>query len=168
MNTTKLLLHLYYEFLYERLEDQKHNCLEKIDKLLTQEIDHQFFGQFDQEKYAAYHDACLAFLEERIETYNPIGVQYVYDQTTTQDAFQLQLDLDWYDSRAEYKALLQAARAKARPNLSQDDLRCFAAELIAEKGAYPDQSILADYQASPALNKLPDYIVALAIEQVIR
>jgi len=42
-----------------------------------------------------------------------------------------------------------------------------AAELITQVGAFPDKSIIAGYEAKPGLRKLPDYIVARAIEEII-
>jgi hypothetical protein len=34
-------------------------------------------------------------------------------------------------------------------------------------GAFPDKSIISAYEADPALGKLPDYVVARAIEEII-
>jgi hypothetical protein len=49
----------------------------------------------------------------------------------------------------------------------QSNMQDAAVELIKEQGAFPDRSIIASYQVAPALNKLPDYIVAQAIEQIL-
>jgi len=46
-------------------------------------------------------------------------------------------------------------------------LRQLAGQLISETGAFPDKSIISAYQAEPALPKLPDYIVAKAVEEII-
>ena len=159
---------MYYEALYELLETNRDICLAKIDEFLRVEIDRRGFGDFDREKFAAYRDACQAFIAERIEMYNPIGCQYLFDKTTPKQAFEMELQLNWYDSRQEYEDLLQGAREKTRAHLSEDKLKESAHELVRERGAYPDRSIIADYETDPALNKLPDYVVARLIEEIIR
>jgi hypothetical protein len=167
MNETTILLKAYYEALYERLQANRELLSQRIDKILTAEIAARGFDDFDQEKYAAYRDACLAFVEERIEAYNPIGIQYLYDRERAKSAFELELQLDWYDSRAEFAALVQAARDKAEIEPTQERLRHLALELIRQTGAFPDKSIISAYEAEPGLKKLPDYIVAQTIEQTI-
>ena len=167
MNETKLLLNAYYEALHELLEARKEFLATRIEKLLTEEVANRGFGNFDEEKYTAYRDACLAFVDERIETYNPIGIQYTFDRTMARQAFELELQLDWYDSRAEFEALVEAARSKAEAVMTEEKLRILADELIKEVGAYPDKSIISAYEAEPGLAKLPDYVVARAVEEII-
>ncbi|MHC4458369.1 MAG: hypothetical protein ACYS0I_15035 [Planctomycetota bacterium] len=168
MNETSLLIKAYYEALYERLEAKKHLLPTRIEQLLQQEIVKLGTGDFNKEKYAAYEEACLAFLDERLETYNPIGIQYTFDRIKAPEAMELELQLNWYDSRAEFEALKKAARAKAEVAMAKKRLHELTDELIKEVGAFPDKSIISAYQAEPALGKLPDYVVALAIEEIIR
>ena len=176
MDETKLLLNAYFEALYQRLEANKALLAGKIEDLLKQEIAQRGFADFDDDKYAAYRDACLAFVDERIETYNPIGIQYTFDRVRAKEVFELELQLNWYDSRAEFEALRQAARDavlsqaknQAEAEMTQERLKELAGELIAEVGAFPDKSIVSAYEAEPALNKLPDYIVGRAIEEIVR
>ena len=167
MSETSILLKAYYEALYERLEAGKELLAGQIDDLLAAEIAARGFADFDREKYDAYRDACLAFVDERIEAYNPIGIQYLYDREMAKSAFELELQLDWYDSRAEFAALVEAARGKAEPDVTEERLRMLAEELIRQAGAFPDKSIILEYEAKPELKKLPDYIVAQTIEQII-
>jgi hypothetical protein len=168
MNETNLLLQAYYEALYEQLEAKKELLATKIEKLLREEIMKGGFEGFDEEKYGAYRDACLAFVDERIETYNPIGFQYTFDRIRAQEAVELELQLNWYDSRAEFEALKEAARKKAEAEMAEERMRELADELIKEVGAFPDNSIISSYEAGPGLGKLPDYVVARAIEEIIR
>lgn len=168
MNETNLLLRAYYEALYEHLEADKELLATTIEKLLKEEITTRGFENFDAEKYAAYRDACLAFVEERLETYNPFGIQYTFDRISTKEAAELELQLNWYDSQAEFEALLEAARAKAEIEMTEVRMRQLADELIKEAGAFPDGSIISTYEAKPALGKLPDYVVARAIEEIIK
>jgi len=168
MSETKLLLNAYYEALYERLEAGKELLATRIEKLLRAEIAKREFGNFDEDKYSAYRDACLAFVDERLETYNPIGIQYTFDHTRRQQAFELELQLNWYDSRAEFEALAEAARAKSEVEMTQERMSELVDELIKETGAFPDKSIISTYEVQPGLGKLPDYIVARAIEEIIR
>ena len=167
MNEARLLMQAYWEALYERLEGAVDLLGSRMEQLLVEEIDKQSFGEFDDEKLAAYLEACAAFVEERLEGYNPVGMGYLFDQSRTREAFEMELILDWYDSRGEYAALVKAVREKARVGMSDEVLRERASQLIKERGAYPDQSIIAAYESGPEPNKLPDYVVARAIEEQI-
>jgi len=167
MSETSLLLKAYYEALYERLQAKKELLATRIDELLAKEVAESGFEDFDQAKSAAYRDACLAFVDERIELYNPFGIQYTFDRTRAREAFELELQLDWYDSREEFEALVEAARNKVNAGVTQERLRPLADELIKKLGAFPDKSIISSYEAEPALRKLPDYIVARTIEEII-
>jgi len=167
MSAASLLLKAYYEILYERLDANKQLLAGRIEELLGQEIAQHGFEKIDDDKYAAYRDACLAFVDERIEMYNPIGIQYTFDRSQSRQAQMLELQLNWYDSRAEFEALVQAARDKANTDMTDREIRQLAEELVAQAGAFPDRSIISGYEAEPALNKLPDYIVGRAIEEII-
>ena len=166
MNETRVLLQAYYEVLYGWLEARKPLLTVKVDELLAAEVDAQGYEGFDGEKYAAYKDACLAFVDERIEAYNPVGLQYLFDREVAKDAFDLELQLDWYDSRAEFEVLVKTARSRAAC-VNEESLELLVAELIVQAGAFPDKSIIAGYEAEPGLRKLPDYIVARTIEEII-
>jgi len=165
---SKLLLNAYYEILYELLEAKKDALTARIEELLAEEIASRGFEKFDEDKLAAYREVCLAFVEERIETYNPIGIQYTFDRIGSKEAIELELQLNWYDGRAEFEKLVQTARSKAEAGIAEQSMQALAGELIKQVGAFPDMSIISAYQAEPALGKLPDYIVARAIEEIIR
>jgi hypothetical protein len=167
MTETKLLLRAYYEALYEWLLANKKLFIKRIGELLPEEISHLEGEDFDEEKYEAYKDACVAFIDERIETYNPIGIQYTFDQIRAKEAFELELQLDWYDSRVEYENLVVAARRKAQSGEVGEKMEMLAVELIKEIGAFPDKSIISAYETEPNLRKLPDYIVARVIEEMV-
>jgi hypothetical protein len=167
MNETKLLLNTYYEALHDHLEADKQLLTAIIEKLLQDELANRDFGNINQEKFDAYMDACLAFIEERIEMYNPIGIQYTFDSTRRQQAFELELQLNFYDSRDEFEALVEAAQSKLQARTDEQGLPELADELIKDLGAFPDKSIISAYKTTPALGKLPDYIVARSIEELI-
>ncbi len=167
MSGTSLLLKAYYEVLYERLQANKEHLAARIETLLVEEVAERGFENFDEDKYTAYKDACLAFVDERIELYDPFGIQYTFDRTRAKEAFELELQLDWYDSRAEFEALVEAARDKAKTGVTGERLRLLADELIEELGAFPDRSIISSYEAEPGLRKLPDYVVARTIEEIV-
>lgn len=167
MDKTTLLLRAYYETLYDRLAAKRNLLVALIERLLEREVKNQCFDIPDDEKYAAYRDTCVAFVDERLEAYNPIGIQYTFDRIRAKEAMELELQLNWYDSTAEFEALMEAARKKVETGMSEERICELADELIHEAGAFPDKSIMSAYEAEPALSKLPDYIVALAIEQVI-
>jgi len=167
MSETSVLLKAYYEALYEKLEAQKEILSAKIDEFLAEEIEKRGFEGFNDEKYKAYRDACLAFIDERIEAYNPIGIQYLYDRRSSNILVELELQLNWYDSTNEFHSLLEIVRVKACEDLTDEQLRMLAEEIISEVGVFPDKSIISAYEEKPGLNKLPDYIVARTIEEVI-
>jgi hypothetical protein len=163
----QLLLRAYYERLYERLETGRARLVARIDELLRAEIARRRFSDFDEEKLAAYREACLAFVDERAEGYNPFGIQYTFERTRSHEAAELEFQLNWYDSREEFELLVTMARALADHAVPDAELPLLADELIRRAGAFPDGSIIDAYLAAPALQKLPDYIVATAIEEVV-
>ncbi len=79
----------------------------------------------------------------------------------------MELQLNWYNSQAEFEALVKAARSKAETGLTEENLQQLAEELIEQVRAFPDNSIISAYEAQPGLRKLPDYVVARAIEKII-
>jgi hypothetical protein len=167
MTPASLLLKVYYERLHERMAERRSQLLLRIDELLAEELAIRKWGDLEAEKAAAYRDACEAFLDERLEMYNPIGVQYTFGDTPSHLAAELELQLNWYDSRVEFMDLVAAARllvVKGGPDEALDNL---AEELIRRAGAFPDRSIIAGYGADPTLLKLPDYIVACGIEEIV-
>ncbi len=168
MNDTSLLLNAYYEALYERLEDKREIVSERIEEILRSEIAQRGFGNFDEDKFSAYLEASLSFLEERIELYNPTGIQYTFDNVRSEQAAELELQLNWYDSREEFDGLVQAVRALAEKEIPEEKMEQLTDGLIKQCGAFPDSSIISAYEAKPSLGKLPDYVVAQAIEEVIR
>ncbi len=161
-------MNAYYEALYERLENGKTLLAAKIEKLLPEEIKNLGLAPLNTEKYDAYRDACLAFIDERIEMYNPIGFQYTFDNIASPLAAELELHLNWYDAQAEFEALIKLVRAKTQAQMTDEKMCILADELIKQFGAFPDNSIISAYRASPAPEKLPDYVLALAIEDIIR
>ena len=168
MNETKVLLNTYYEVLYERLEAKKDLSCVRIERVLREEIARQGYRVSGGEGFSAYQQAAEAFVAERIETYNPVGIQYTFEQARPEEVWEFEDQLNWYDSRGEFEVLVEAARGKAERGLSREELRSRAEELIQELGAYPDKSIIEGYEAAPTLRKLPDYVVARVVEELVR
>lgn len=167
MTPASLLLKVYYERLHERMEMRRSEILLRMDVLLAGEIESQGFGDMDDEKFAAYREACGAFVDERLEMYNPIGVQYTFGNSPSHLAAELELQLNWYDARPEFEELVATARSLVAEGASDDVLSSLAEELIRRTGAFPDRSIIVGYYAEPTLQKLPDYIVARGIEEIV-
>jgi hypothetical protein len=170
MIEVRMLLNAYLERLHEWLEESQAECLAKIEAILKQELANRNFGEEPEgERFEAYVEAARAFVAERIETYNPIGMQYVYDGISGKEAIEVDMQLNWYDSRVEYEDLKEAAREILANRVGhRPTLREMAGELIRRCGAYPDRSIIEGYENEPALRKLPDYAVARAIEEILK
>lgn len=79
MKPEKIILNAYFEALYNILLEQKPIVCSLIEQLLIPEIEK--LEALSPEKIEAYSDACLAFVDERLEMYNPIGLQYTYDNS---------------------------------------------------------------------------------------
>jgi hypothetical protein len=170
MHSVRLLLKVYYERLYERMVADQPRLCSQIDTLLPAEIDRQGFGPMESHKVEAYREACVAFIDERMEMYNPIGIQYTFDRSTTRQAADLEFQINWYDSQREFEDLVATARSlirDVREGMPDEILYDLADRLIHRAGAFPDQSIISGYEAKPTLQKLPDFIVASVIEQVV-
>jgi len=167
MSLAQVLLKAYYERLYERLEANREVLTSRINELLLAEVAKQGFADMDADKLAAYREACVAFLDERLESYNPIGIQYTFDRVSSREAAELEFQLNWFDSRPEFADLVAAARSLAGVSVPDEMLHELAEDLIRQVGAYPDRSIMETYTAEPTLQKLPDYIVACAIEETV-
>ena len=168
MSAASLLLRAYYERLHERMESRRGDLLACVDVVLAAELRGGQFGSVDEDRRAAYREAAVAFIDERLESYNPVGIQYTFERARSREAYELQVQLDWYDSRAEFEALKEAARSKAEGEMTDERLLELADELIREVGAFPDASIISGYEAKPALSKLPDYVAARAIEELVK
>jgi hypothetical protein len=167
MGPARLLLKAYYELLYDRMAEERPRLVERVDELLPAEVARQGFRDMDADRLAAYQEACVAFLDERLEAYNPIGIQYTFGPTPSRLAAELEFELNWYNSRREFAELVAAARSLAGSGVPEGALPGLADELIRQVGAFPDRSILETYAAEPALPKLPDYLVACIIEEII-
>lgn len=167
MTSASLVLKVYYERLYELMEARRPAMLSRIDDLLPAEAARQGFRNMEGDKLAAYREACIAFIDERLESYNPIGIQYTFGRAPSRMAAELEFELNWYNSRPEFADLVATARSLAGESVSDDMLEMLAGELIRLAGAFPDRSILETYAAEPALQKLPDYVVACVIEEIV-
>jgi hypothetical protein len=167
MNSARLLLKAYYELLYDRMAEERPRLVARVDELLPAEVARQGFRDLDADRLAAYQEACIAFIDERLETYNPIGIQYTFGPVPSRLAAELEFELNWYNSRREFADLVAAARSLAGSDIPEGALPGLADELVRQVGAFPDRSILETYAAEPALQKLPDYIVASIIEEII-
>ena len=97
--------------------------LARVDELLPAEIAKQGFGDMDASRLDAYREACVAFIDERLETYNPIGIQYTFGTTSSRTAAELEFQLNWYNSRPEFADLVAAARSLAGAGVSDGTLQ---------------------------------------------
>jgi len=167
MNPTALLLRAYYEALHDFLIENRDRTKTAMNKTIAAELKKLKPADFNADKFDAYCEAAVAFLEERIEAYNPLGIQYTFDRPPTKLAQQLELQLNWFDSTKEFEELRQTAAALAEADMSDERLKELARRLVHRAGAFPDKTIIVAYEAAPALQKLPDYALAKSIEEII-
>jgi len=167
MNESNILLKAYYETLYDRLSPFKKQLSERMDQLLKTEIKKRYPGIMKTQKYEAYLDTCVAFLDERLEAYDPLGIQYLFDNVRAKEVYELELQLNWYDSRKEFNELLVLVQRKTESEMTDERMGELAEEIIREAGAFPDQSIISTYLDKPSLERVPDYILAQAIEEML-
>ena len=166
MTPEKILLNAYFETLYNKLLEQKDAVYKEIDQLLVPEIEK--IEAVSDEKIDAYRDACLAFVDERLETYNPIGLQYTFEVKDRKFAKELELQLNWFDSTEEFNKLLDAIKEIAKSGFDEKNVEQIARQLTKEFGAFPDKSIIDAFKEKPALQKIPDYVVACSIENILK
>ena len=91
----RLLLRAYYEQLYERMTANRVRLDAWIEVALPAEIEQQGLGPMEAHKVQAYREACLAFVDERVEMYNPIGIQYTFDRPASRQAADLEFQITW-------------------------------------------------------------------------
>src|SRR4030042_3326993 len=138
MNKSKLLLNAYFEALHDLLSREKEVIKDEIDELLRTEL--AKLVSVTDEKITAYLDAALAFLDERIDMYNPVGLQYLYDNQPSEFARQIELQLDWYDSSGEFHSILDAIDSITKTGFEPEQLPKLAQQLVKKFGAFPDRS----------------------------
>jgi len=162
-----ILLNAYWERLYARIAEHRDPLSRRAGHLLSDEAGSRGFPGLTVDRLAALTEVAQAFLDERIEMYNPLGIQFRMDGRGLRDAAELEMRLAWYDGRGEYARLRNAVIEKAGSPLAGKRLQELADELIADLGAYPDRSIIRDFRKAPSAEKLPDYAVSVAIEEFL-
>lgn len=168
MDSTKMLLNAYYEALYKRIKSNRELLEKRIAGLVREEIERLGLDNLSSDKINAYREASIAFLDERLESYDPVGYQYIYKSGERKRASKVQNQLDWFDSRQEFASLVDSAGRKMQSDFADERLEELALRLIDEFGAFPDKSIISAYEPEPALPKLPDYVLSRAIEEVLK
>ncbi len=145
MSRSKLLLNAYFEALYNILLDWESSIISAIDRFLPLE-----FAKLDStaadgntEKLTAYRDAAIAFVDERIEMYNPIGLQYTFDNPPAADQFakQLELQINWFDSTNEFNILLEEITEIETAGFDEEKLPQLANQLIGKFGTFPTKPL---------------------------
>ena len=167
MGEVNTVIKAYYEFLYELFARHRDYLVARAEDLLRGEVRRAGYAGFGGETFAAYLEASVAFIDERIEAYNPIGIQYTFERAGTSEVAELELQLNWYDSTEEFERLVETARDMVEAATGEVNVGVLAEEMAKQCGAFPDGSIIAGYEGGPGLNRLPDYIAAGAMEDAI-
>jgi hypothetical protein len=66
MNDIRFLMQAYYEQLYNFLESNRKSLTAQVDPMLQRELDQRDFGGLTPDQIIAYHEACQAFIIERV------------------------------------------------------------------------------------------------------
>ena len=167
MNSAKILIEAYFEKLHQILSTNKSALQARVDKIIQLEVRSKGFDLSDREKLCSYQQTSYAFIEERIEMYNPIGIQRAYPPHQRKAAAEFEFEIDWYNSRAEFQQLLETASEITKPDMNDAEIKKAVSRLIQLFPAYPDGSIITGYKDRPDLLHLPDYAVSKAIEELL-
>lgn len=167
MNHVRLLIKVYKEMLHELLNTYIDLFQASLPTLLRDEIS-KLGKKLDSNQYLTIKDECTKFFHVRLESYDPSGYQHTLNDLKSPDYYQLRRQSDWYNDQVEFDHFVDAINDKVKEEMSEEETRQAADELLREVGAFPDNSIISGYESEPKLNRLPDYVVARIIEEMIR
>jgi hypothetical protein len=159
---------LYFSELHKLLFSKKTKIEDLIKKEVRSEIAKRW-KDVNKEGIKAYIEAAISFIEERLYAYRldhmDRFLKAVSHDSSLKDLASIDLSLSWYDWREEKKQI--DAKIETGLNIKQtpEDI---VNDLIGEFGAFPDRSIIKRYLQKPKKNYLPDYVLAMAIQEVIR
>ena len=158
---------IYFSKLYELLVGER----TRIERLIREETENEIstrWKDINWEGIEAYIRAGLSFIEERLYAYSLDSLDRFLRVVTAgvSSAALARIDelLTWYDWKQEKKQIDAKIETGLNIMQTQEDI---VDDLLDEFGAFPNKSIIQQYKQEPKKNYLPDYALAIAIQQVI-
>ena len=148
-----------------------HQKRAKIEALILEQVQEEISSRHPHlnEKTEAYQDVAIGFLDERLYEYRDDYwekfLQPLAKNITAAEIKEVGEQLGWYDMQKEKEEIDEQIETLLNLHQSPKDI---AEVLIEEFGAFPDKSIIKTYSAKPKPNYLPEYALAVAIQQVVR
>jgi len=158
---------LYFAKLDELLVRERARIEDLVRKKTRKEISKRW-KDVNAERIEAYIEAAISFIEERLYAYSLDHLDRFLKAVTyggsLEELASLDLSASWYNWQAEKEEI--DAKIETGLNIRQrpEDI---VEDLLTEFGAFPNKSIINQYQQKPEKNYLPDYVLATAIQQVI-
>ncbi len=158
---------IYFSKLHELLVSERNSIEQLIEKETKTEISRRW-KDIDEEDTRVYVDTAISFIDERLYAYGLDHVDRALKAITCggslADLASIERSLSWYDLQQEKEEIDGKIETGLNLMLSEEDI---VDDLLDEFGAFPDRSIIQQYQFKPKKNYLPDYALAIAIQQAI-
>ena len=158
---------LYFAHLLDLLSRER----ARIETLILEQVQEEISSRYPHlnEKTEAYQHAAVGFLEERLYEYRDDYwekfLQPLAEDISAAEIMEVSEQLSWYDMQNEKEEIDKRIGTLLNLHQSPKDI----AEVLIEKfGAFPNGSIIRAYSTKPKPNYLPEYTLAVAIQQVVR
>ncbi|MFH1731484.1 MAG: hypothetical protein ABIF82_07520 [Planctomycetota bacterium] len=165
--TTKDIWSLYFAHLLDLLTRRR----AKIETLILEQVQEEIASRYSHlaGRTRIYRDAAVGFLEERLyecrDDYWEKFLRPLVENITAAEIMEVAEQLSWYDMQREKEEIDERIETCLNIHRSPEDI---LEVLVEEFGAFPNRSIIAAYSAKPKPNYLPEYALAVAIQQVVR
>ncbi len=166
MTTRKDIWGLYFARLLDLLRQER----PRLEKLIREQVRDEIALRYPRldERTSKYQEVAVGFLEERLCEYrDDYWETYLQPLATGASAAEIRdvsRQLGWYDMQPEEEEIDQRIETGLNLRQSPDNI---VGALIQEFGAFPNKSIIRAYSAQPKTNYLPEYALAVAIQQVV-
>ena len=158
---------LYFSKLHELLVRERGRVEHLIRQQTRKEIPRRW-DDVSEESIEAYIGVAISFIEERLYAYSLDSLdrflKIVSAGLTLEDLGSLDDSLTWYNWKQEKVEIDTRIETGLNIMQSPEDI---VDDLFDEFGAFPNRSIINQYPRTPKKNYLPDYVLAIAIQQVI-
>jgi hypothetical protein len=159
---------IYFKKLH-RLISSKRKTIEGIIQALAREELILRWNETGEEAAKAYFEAAASFIDERLYSYSMSHIDRFLKSASLGigqgELAAAEREIDWYDWRDEKSEIDKKIESGLNLLLEGGEI---ADGLLDEFGAFPDSTIIKAYKRTPVKNHIPDYILASALEHVIK